>query len=962
MDRNDKLKMLQELNEKSLRKRFLIPLFSEGMKCKNVRETHGIFEHGIDILYYREDEFGERIYSGAQVKAEKITKSNIPEILCQINDALGGSFTDLCSGEKINVKRIVLMTSHEFTESANQSLRRALQGAKIDDVVICIDGNKLIDFLDQHLPSAFWNQYDYFNRYFQTMKSEFETIKDVSAIGQKEPILLEDVYVSLRLNGSPGYEISYEKIIEKEIKIKIIQEKMDKFFEILKKEETKEYKIYDVDDATKRFNKIVIVGAPGSGKTTLLKHLALRFCRENMETQERVILPILIILKEFFESKKTLREYIDDVFIKFNFPESRDFIEKDLKEGRCWILLDGFDELATIERQMKVTEEIEEFIREYSINKFIITSRSKGYHDELKGFEKLEVMEFNDSQIEKFITNWFEKTDPEKGKLLNKAIMENIGIRAIASNPLMIAIIAVIFEEDRELPQRRVELYERCVDVLLNKWDVTKRIKNKYDIMAKEKVLRKLALEVHTKEKKSFTEEEILKKFGKYLPEVNIEKDKAEDVLKEIVERNALLKEISIGVYNLLHLSFQEYFAAKELWETRNYETLLYHLYESWWEEVILLFAGFDRDATTLLQKILKKEKEDEQFKEDIFYNNLILMGKCIANADHTKSKIKDEIISKLWHLYNTGEFSLLRNSAMEILALIKPDSIISSLIKELNDEDSNVQKSAIMSLGFIGSEKALDPLSKLLNDEDSGVRGRVAIALGKIGSEKAVDPLSKLLNDEDPSVRFNVIMALDKIGSEKAITFLLKPLKNEDPIVRMNATIALGLIRNEKAVDPLLKLLKNEDPIIREAMVDVLGRIESEKAIDHLLKLLTDEDSGVKGRVADMLGRIGNEKAVDPLLKLLTDEDSGVRGRVAIALGKIGSEKAVDPLSKLLNDEDPSVRGRVAIALGRIEGEKAIDLLLKLLSDGDNDIRESAFEILEEISRKHKKRILKKE
>jgi negative regulator of sigma E activity len=43
MNRKDKLNMLQKLNEKTLTKNFLIPLYeSKGMGCKSVRYTHKI--------------------------------------------------------------------------------------------------------------------------------------------------------------------------------------------------------------------------------------------------------------------------------------------------------------------------------------------------------------------------------------------------------------------------------------------------------------------------------------------------------------------------------------------------------------------------------------------------------------------------------------------------------------------------------------------------------------------------------------------------------------------------------------------------------------------------------------------------------------------------------------------------------------------------------------------------------
>ncbi|KYK35213.1 MAG: HEAT repeat domain-containing protein [Theionarchaea archaeon] len=997
MDREEKLEMLQKLDEKTLTKRFLIPLFSEGMECKNVQYTHGVLEFGKDIIYYTEDEFGNRKYTGIQVKTKKITARSNSTIFRQINEAFGGPFTDLSDGKEKDLDRFVLITSHEFTEGAKMSLSRSLKTANLQKVVTCIDGNQLVDLLDKHFPSAFWEEYDYFSKYFNAITREFETIKDVSAIRQKEPVLLEEIYVSLGLS-------------EREAPTE--EEMTEKKEWIIEEEKHKKEQIYDADDAVKEFDRLVIVGAPGSGKTTLLKHLALKSCKENLEKQERILVPVLVELGRFSESDRDLRQYIDDVFRKFDFPEAKDFIEKDLKEGKCQLLLDGFDELATKERQHKVTEQIEEFTRTYPRNRFIVTSRTAGYNDELRSFQKLELMEFDDRQMEKFITNWFGRTNPEKAKSMSKLVKENERMKALARNPLILTIIAIIYEGKRELPQRRVELYELCIEVLLERWDEVRRIENKYDAKAKEKILRKLALEAHIAEKKMLTKEELLRKFSGYLPEVNIEKEKAEDVLSEIFERNALLKEISIDVYGFLHSSFQEYLAALELKERNDYGMLLEHLYEPWWEEVILFFAGFDRDATELIREIRKRERIDEKFKEDIFYSNLILLGKCIVGADFTNKKMRNEIVDGLWHLYRTAEFLSLRERAINVLALIKPDTVIELLKGELKDEKIDVRLNAAIALGKIGSEeaveplieaftideersvreraadalgkigsekaveflikalsisessfvrlnavktlekigseKAVEPLIKAFADEESGVRGRVADALGKIGSEKAVEPLIEALTtDEDKSLRSNAADALGRIGSEKAVEPLVKALTTDKfSLVRLNAATALGRIGGEEVVKPLVKVLAtDEERHVRKFAADALGRIGSEEAVKSLTKTLTiNEEIVVRLYAADALSLTGSEEAVKSLTKTLTiNEGSFFRKVVANALGKIGSEKAVKPLIEALTtDEESSVRERVADALGKIGSEKAVEPLIKtLIADESSNVRE---------------------
>lgn len=68
MNKKEKLIMMQKLSEEELTKDFLIPLYeSEGMGFKSVRYTHRKLEFGKDVVYYEEDKYGDRIYTGVQV-------------------------------------------------------------------------------------------------------------------------------------------------------------------------------------------------------------------------------------------------------------------------------------------------------------------------------------------------------------------------------------------------------------------------------------------------------------------------------------------------------------------------------------------------------------------------------------------------------------------------------------------------------------------------------------------------------------------------------------------------------------------------------------------------------------------------------------------------------------------------------------------------------------------------------
>jgi hypothetical protein len=112
---------------------------------------------------------------------------------------LGEKFNDSTDNKKKDIDKFVVLTSHEINEDATQALSASLRGSSRDRDVTYIDGGRLVTLLERHLPSAFWDEYDYFSKYFNATKTDFETIKDITAIGQNEPVPSEKIFVSLKV-------------------------------------------------------------------------------------------------------------------------------------------------------------------------------------------------------------------------------------------------------------------------------------------------------------------------------------------------------------------------------------------------------------------------------------------------------------------------------------------------------------------------------------------------------------------------------------------------------------------------------------------------------------------------------------------------------------------------------------------------------------------------------------------
>jgi hypothetical protein len=101
----------------------------------------------------------------------------------------------------------------------------------------------------------------------------------------------------------------------------------------------------------------------------------------------------------------------------------------------------------------------------------------------------LSLERFREPEIRSFLERWFvavetalgEDTEVvrQRGREVAGDLFERIvaapEIFALAANPLMLQIIALVHRDRGALPERRVELYDECTNVLLEHWDRAKK-------------------------------------------------------------------------------------------------------------------------------------------------------------------------------------------------------------------------------------------------------------------------------------------------------------------------------------------------------------------------------------------------------------------------------------------------------------------------------------------------------
>lgn len=139
--------------------------------------------------------------------------------------------------------------------------------------------------------------------------------------------------------------------------------------------------------------RTLLIGSGGCGKSLMLQHLFLEAAEDYTTTG---ILPIFLELRYFTQETEMLQFIVETVSSKDESFTSEE-AEKALYEGRCQLLMDGFDEIdpSDIDSFLK---KINSFLDRYQKVQVIITSRENEYLTGLNQFIRLYVWPFDTEQ------------------------------------------------------------------------------------------------------------------------------------------------------------------------------------------------------------------------------------------------------------------------------------------------------------------------------------------------------------------------------------------------------------------------------------------------------------------------------------------------------------------------------------------------------------------------------------
>ena len=753
------------------------------------------------------------------------------------------------------------------------------------------------------------------------------------------------------------------------------------------------------DGKTIQPRRILIRGQAGVGKTTLCKKMVHDFIRGTWtDLFDRILWIPLRTLKRMPDKGYTLLAlFLRDFFS--NTPHREDFaktLEEALdttKFGRTLLVLDGLDEVSD---GLNINSEMNQFL-EFLLGQpnVIITSRPSArlphhLHPDLE----LETIGFYKDQVECYLEKTF--GDSQKVHNIQSFLQDHLLMQSLVRIPIQLDALCYIWDEDSQSGLETMTDIYRAIEHSLFKKDIVRleKIHNETDIKSasRSRVEEFVRDEVSLLEGLAFTglDNDIIDFNSEHRNAVadhftpSLLLDKTLPCLSFLRSDSSLQNRSP--TYHFLHLTYQEYFAARYFvrqWtsgqnlkqlEFKTQETRLHGLvnyplkeytavdylqkykyharYDIFWRFVagLLQTKGGDTQLCRLFRTI---EKEPRDLLGPA-HQRLIMH--CLSEVTPSQetpkfNRLQKGLESRLkqWLL-----FECKFNKSMQLgIETECPDHLLPSLVQR--ESVALIVLKALKRRPRISTD-IVDQAASWLKD-DSSVELKIAAFEVLVHHHKSVPKnmfsnLILVLQDSNSSMRSKAAFALSRLSTlpEAALTPLISLCQDSKSNVRWSAAYALSRQSTlpEAAFKVLISLCQDSESRVRWSAAHALSQQSTlpEAALTALVSLCQDSKSKIRSSTAVALGRQPTllEAALTALVSLCQASKSEVRSSAAVALGQQSTlpEAALTALISLCQDSESQVRWSAAYTLSQQSTlpEAALKVLISLCQDSEPEVR----------------------
>jgi HEAT repeat protein len=763
------------------------------------------------------------------------------------------------------------------------------------------------------------------------------------------------------------------------------------------------------DGHVKQPSRILIRGRAGVGKTTLCKKIVHDFTYNRIwrDLFDRVLWVPLRNLKQ--DARRNIAgynlghlfrdEYFSQHFEGSSLAQVLWRTVEGARRDRTLFILDGLDEVSQ-DLEGHMLHFFKELLDQPRV---IITSRP---HVVLPpGINpidlELETIGFNPDQVNIYIKMAFgnlemggiDEIDLEKPREIQAYLREHQLIQSLVRIPIQLDALCYTWDTftSNSAPQTMTAIYIAIEEGLWKK-DIV-RLQKRHDgqpitsyhieNLGRDGIESLLEAEIHLLEGLAFT--------GLYNDIIDFRPEHWKAILRQFTNSNSRVlpdktiqrlsflrtsshssKEYSC---HFLHLTFQEYFAARYFIRQWRAGQNLQYLNLAGITECIKItpktFLGQHKyseryDIVWRFSAGMLESDEISRFFNELEQEPIDLLGPahqrliihCLSEVDpSTELPTRPNLESRLlqWLLFecdSTGISFLARESEF-------PDEVLNTALEASSNHVKLVILRELQNVGRDLSRKITTTLIELLHDKEAGIRALAAETLGKQSTltYAAITTLIGLL-DDDLSVRRSAAEALGQSTlPDAAITALIGLLHNREWDVQSYVAEALGkqLTLPDAAITALIGLLNGKEGEVRSYAAGVLGKQSKlpDAATIALVGLLHDKERNVQSYAARVLGKQSTlpNATITALIGLISDKEWSVQSYAARVLGKqsILPDTTITALIGLLDNTEGSVRSNATRVLGKQSTlqDAAITALTRLLNDDEGSVRSYAAEAL---------------
>ncbi|XUL91325.1 NACHT domain-containing protein [Streptomyces galilaeus] len=473
-------------------------------------------------------------------------------------------------------------------------------------------------------------------------------------------------------------------------------------------------------------SRVLLRGEAGSGKTTLLRWLAITAARGAFTTELadwNGLTPVFVKLREYSGRPlpKKPEELLDGVAGNITGIMPKGWVERQLRDNKVLLLVDGVDELLGSERR-SVRDWLRNLLGTYAGIRVVVTSRpTAAGADWLRreDFTALHLDRMTPPDLAAFVRQWHQAVRelgdelpcavdelPRYEQSLLNSLKDRAHLQSLAGTPLLAAMLcAMHLNRGSQLPRDRMELYRNALHTLVHERDADRNVPSALDsklsLGDKLVVLRDLAWRLSDNNRSEIGLDQAAVHVASKLSAMrHLEVQDGHRVLEQLRDRSGILRSPVEGRLDFVHRTFQEYLAAEEATEEDRIGNLVGRAHLDLWRETIIMAAGHanSRQRRELLDGILDRAEAEPRHAR--------VLRLLAASCQETMPSVPAGLAGRL-----DGAMSVLlparRRTDPPALAAVGP-SLLRRLPRSLGELTEKAAIQTVRTVAMIGGEDAL--------------------------------------------------------------------------------------------------------------------------------------------------------------------------------------------------------------------------------------------------------------